>query len=74
MSTFAFPFDEHSFVEVKVKPGFMSDPSKLEFNYDVVFIDAKIIEVSVEFHNPAYVSANQPEDVLEVTLWGPFFD
>ena len=61
-------------MEVKVEPGENSDPSKLEFTFTAEFIDSQTIELVVKFKTPTYVSANQPEDVLVVTFWGPFYD
>ena len=55
-------------------PGYMSDPEKLDYTYTVGFKDAKTLEVTINFKTPTYVSANQPEDILEITFWGPFYD
>lgn len=52
----------------------MSDPSNLDFTYDLNFRDPKTIVIQLKFKNPIYVSASQPEDVLVVTFWGPIFD
>lgn len=52
----------------------MSDPEKLDYTYTVGFKDAKTLEVTINFKTPTYVSANQPEDILEITFWGPFYD
>ena len=62
------------FVEIKVLSGEQSDPSKLTFDYRIEFIDSKTIEIEIEWLDPAYVSANQPEETLVVKLNGPFFD
>ena len=56
--TFEFPYDEYPFIEITVEPGYMSDPEKLKFEYDLKFTGPKTIEVSVKFLTPTYVSAN----------------
>lgn len=69
-----FEYDEKPFIQIEVEPGYNSDPEKLKFTYTAEFIDSTTIKLNIKFDTPMYVSANQPEDVLVVTFWGPFFD
>lgn len=57
-----------------MEPGENSDPEFLGFTYTVQFVDSTIISLDIKFDSPMYVSANQPEDFLVVTFWGPFYD
>ena len=69
-----FEFDEKPFIEISVEPGENSDPSKLKFTYTAEFASSTKVNIEIKWETPTYVSANQPEDVLVVTLWGPFYD
>ena len=52
----------------------MSDPSKLGFDYSIDFVNNKTIDITINWDNPPFVSANQPEDVLVIKFNGPIFD
>lgn len=52
----------------------MSDPSKLGFDYSLDFVNNKTIDITINWDNPPFVSANQPEDVLVIRFNGPIFD
>ena len=67
-------FAEKPYIEVTLLPGENSDVSKLGFDWEVVMKDEMTLDIVVNFENPVYVSAQQPEDFIEITLWGPFFN
>ena len=67
-------FDRVSFVEVFVEPGDSSDVSKLGMSYTIRFENDQSILIDITWENPAYVSANQPEDVLVIRFNGPIYD
>ena len=58
-------------LELKVKPGDMSDDHSLNFTWNVVDYTEKYIWVQVIFEDPNLVSAHIDEvDTLEVYFWG----
>jgi len=62
------------FIDVQVIAGANSDPTKLGFDYSIEFVDSKTIEIKLNWQEAAYVSANQPEEILLVKINGPIFD
>ena len=46
------------FVEISVVVGENSDPTKFGFDSRIEFVDQKTIEIELNWHTPAYVSAN----------------
>ena len=61
-------------LEVIVEPGESSEPSKLNYNYTVEFVDSRTIEIVIVWENAPFVSANKPEDVLLIRFNGPIYD
>ena len=58
-------------LELKVKPGDMSDDHSLNFTWNIVDYTEKYIWVQVIFEDPNLVSAHIDEvDTLEVYFWG----
>ena len=57
-----------------MEAGEESDPSKLGFDYTIKFTGPQTIEIEIDWENPPYVSANQPEDYLLIKMNGPFYD
>ena len=62
------------FIDVYVEPGESSDPAKLGFDYKIEFVSNKTIDITIDWENPAFVSANQPEDILVIKFNGPIYD
>ena len=61
------------FIELKVIPGTDSDPDDLGFSFTAEFKDSSTIQFTIEWQYPLLSSPNpESEDVLQITLWGPF--
>ena len=63
------------FIELEVIPGtpWDSNPDDLGFTFSTEFKDSSTIQLSIEWQYPLLISPNpEYEDVLQITLWGPF--
>ena len=62
------------YLQVEVEPGENSDSTLLDMHFEASFRDNQTIVMQIYFKSAPSVSASQPEDVLKVSFWGPFFD
>ena len=46
----------------------------LGYDYQVEMTGDTQLTINFDFENAEHVSAFQPEDEVEITLYGPFFD
>lgn len=62
------------FLQVELVPGENSNRTLLGMGYEADFVDSQRILIKLLFDTASAVSANQPEDILKLSFWGPFFD
>ena len=62
------------YLQVQVVPGENSDPAFLDMSFEASFTDNQTISMQLDFKNAPSISSNQPEDVLKLSFWGPYFD
>ena len=55
-------------IEVTVVPGESSDPTKMDFEMEVISFDESGMEIELLFKDANYISANDPSDELSITL------
>ena len=65
---------EVPYIEVNMREGAQSNRTLLGFDYEIIMVGQKKILMDFKFENPEQVSFNQPEDQIEISFWGPFFD
>jgi len=56
-------------IELNVQPSESSDASKLGFSYDFTEFVKDELVLELTFENPVYVSAEDQNDVLKITLF-----
>jgi len=62
-------------LDIKVIPGYYSDPSKLGLNWTYVSFSPGLLELQLYFDDPIFVSSNRDDkDLLSITVYGyPWF-
>ena len=62
------------FLDITIEPGENSDPDYLGMTSTETWKDDQTIELVLKFEKPPAISASDPEDILILGFYGPFFD